>query len=229
MMNISKLSGIFTSFLLCFIISSIAIADDDSKWSYDHYDSADRPDSFTVEKKNINPWSGEWSGPKASSRAEQFNYGDESRIGPPPSIDDLYPQTGAQKKSIRPWGAVPKSFQSKEIDSPYEDSKRQNRVSSDRYLQQSQEWPDSNIRNRDSYDSLRRGGQIIPQNRYIDREYGRRLQPYRRTPQRYGDYYRSPSRPLFNDTELGYGSMQRSNSWRRDRGLFRNNNLIPRY
>ncbi|MBF0444177.1 MAG: hypothetical protein HQL68_01205 [Magnetococcales bacterium] len=219
---------IFTSFLFCFIISSIAIADDDSKWSYDHYEAAQRPDGFASTRKNINPWSGERSGPKALNKEEQFNYGDESRLDPPPSIDDLYPQPG-QEKSIRPWGRVPKSFQETDSNPYYEGYNGQKRVESDRYLPKSQEWPDSNGINRESYDSGRRGGQYIPQNRYIERGYSPRLQPYGEPPLRYGDSYRSPYGPLSNDAELGYDSWQRSNPWGRDRGLYRNNNLIPRY
>ncbi|MBF0195978.1 MAG: hypothetical protein HQL71_15575 [Magnetococcales bacterium] len=227
MINISTSCGIILSFLLGFLTSSIAIADDDASWSYDHY-KTDRKNEYAEPKKNINPWSGERNGPKASSREEQFNYGEDSPADSPPTIDDLYPQSGVNQKAKRPWGSIPKSFQDEE--KSYRDAKRKKRVERDRYLQRRQQWPDSDTRYRDGYDSGRRGERYVPENRYIDREYGRSMQqPYREFPQRYGDYPRYPYGSLYNDSDLGYGSWQRSNPWGGDRSLYRNNYLIPRY
>ncbi|MBF0379798.1 MAG: hypothetical protein HQL69_02200 [Magnetococcales bacterium] len=226
MIKIYKIHGIFLSFLLSFLLLSTAGAGDGSKWSYDD----NGQDGYVGEKRNRNPWTGERSGPLATNKAEQFNYGDERRVEPPPSLEDLYPKQGGANSGKRPWGDVPKEFQDSQSNTYYDEPASERKYGSGGYSQDGYQWPERET-SRGGYDSLRGEALERPNMGYLYPEYGRpRARPYLDPSPGYGDYYRRPHyRPLYNDSDIGYGSWQGSDYLGRGRGLYRNYNLIPRY
>ncbi|MBF0357031.1 MAG: hypothetical protein HQL70_00410 [Magnetococcales bacterium] len=216
-MNIFGFGLFLVVSLLSFLPSSILMADGRASWSYGSGRNVDAgPDS----KPAFNPWTGEMSGPKAKSQAEQFQYGEERERVEPITLDELYPKQGDAVKGQRPWGKVPKQFQNQDSDS-YGYSQRKTKS---RYPSDTKQWPDSNHDESDLKDnsSIDRFPPTYQQYRQGSAE--KYFAPQRRNYRRgYGDEYPPSSGPRFNDHELD------SDGWNGVPSSYRNYNYLPRY
>jgi hypothetical protein len=215
-MNIFAFTLFVAVSLLSFIPSSLLIADGGSPWSYGSNENVgDGPAS----KRSFNPWTGEMSGPKANSQAEQFQYGEERQMLEPLTLDELYPKHGDSVKRQRPWGRVPQQFQNRDSD-PYGYGRRETRS---KYRRDTKQWPDLNFDDggSDSYGDDRFPPTYQQYRRGDGEQYSAPSQQnYRRG---YAEGYPSSDGQLFNDLELG------SDGWQGAPSSYRNYNYLPRH
>jgi hypothetical protein len=217
-MAIALSKVLFSVALVCYsfglLTPHLLLAGNEARWSYDSYDSKDpKPSS----QPTFNPWTGDRSGPLAATPGGQFHYDDDSRYKSPPSLDDLYPKPGVQPNGQRPWGKVPSEFKEPDRDSFSRYGQREEFGGQNRW------WPERKTRN-DPWLRSYRGGQVSTQTQeWPDLAGQNREWPDDRPQYRgYGDRYRSPYGPLFNDNGSGHGG------WQGDNRFYRNFNSLPR-
>ena len=177
-------------------------AGDGSPWSYDDQDAYDYNKS-RPKQRTFNPWSGAGNGPQASTPDERFHYGNERQLQPSPRLEDLYPKSGVPSNSGRPWGSVPKQFEEQE--NGYSSRWYDQETAQDYRSKGTNEWPEKSDdwEQQEEYDTLKLRS--------------------------YGDRYRSPYGPLFNDYGNGYDSWQNRHSPWGNSSINRDRSFFPRY
>jgi hypothetical protein len=225
-MAIVSSKNLFYIGMVCFVsgllIPRVLLAAD-IIWSHDQYDSKIPKDSLPP--PTFNPWTGERSGPQATTTDGQFHYGDEKTVTPPPSLEDLYPKPGSPVRQQRPWGEVPSQF--KDLDDD-RSSVLDDRESRGYVPRQTQQWPDREAESSRWYGDERGGRRSYGQDQeFPDRELERRGGYESPQFRGYGDRFGYPNDPLFNDLGYGNGGWQGYNPYGGGSRLYRDFNYLP--